>query len=68
MSSIYIYFEVRSIYIYIFIEVASSDDVGFVEVLGPFSRGLAVQFSFLYVARRCLHKTSLASRKERSHR
>ena len=37
-------------------KVASSDDVAFVEVLEPFGRGLGVQFSFLYVARRCLHK------------
>ena len=38
------------------LEVASSDDVALVEVLDPFCRGLDVQFSFLYVARRCLHK------------
>ena len=37
-------------------EVASSDDVAHVEVLDPFGRGLDVQFSFLYVAKRCLHK------------
>ena len=37
-------------------EVASSDDVAFVEVLNPFGRGLDVQFSFLYVAKRCLHR------------
>ena len=46
-------------------EVASSDDVAFVEVLDPFGRSLDVQFSFLCVARRRLRKTSLASRKER---
>ena len=37
-------------------EVASSDDVAHVEVLDPFGRGLDVQFSFLYVAKRCFHK------------
>ena len=37
-------------------EVASSDDVALVEILDPFGRGLDAQFSFLYVARRCLHK------------
>ena len=37
-------------------EVASADDVASVEVLVPIGRGLDVQFSFLYVARRCLHK------------
>ena len=37
-------------------EVASSDDVALVEVLEPFGRGLDVQFSSLYVAKRCLHK------------
>ena len=37
-------------------EVASSDDVGLVEVLDRFGRGLTC--SFLYVARRCFHKTS----------
>ena len=38
-------------------EVASSDDVALVKVLDPFGRGLDdVQFSFLFVARRCLHK------------
>ena len=47
------------------IEVDSSDDVAFVEVLDPFGRSLDVQFSFLCVARRRLRKTSLASRKER---
>ena len=41
------------------LEVASSDDVALVEVLDPFCRGLDVQFSFLYVARRCLHKAPL---------
>ena len=46
------------------IEVDSSDDVAFVEVLDSVGRGLGVQFS--YVARRCLHKSSLASREERS--
>ena len=53
------------VYSYVCIEVASSDDVAFVEGLDPFGRGLDVQFSFLYAARRGLHKTSLASRKER---
>ena len=38
------------------IEVTSADDVASVEVLVPIGRGLDVQFSFLYVARRCLHK------------
>ena len=37
-------------------EVGSSDDVALVEVLDPFGRGLDGQFSFLYMARRCLHK------------
>ena len=37
-------------------DVASSDDVALVGVLDPFGRGLDVQFSLLYVARRCLHK------------
>ena len=55
-------------YLYPYVEVASSDDVASVEDLAPFGRGLDVQFSFLYVARRCLRKTSLASRKERSYR
>ena len=32
------------------------------------SETLTRTFSFVYVARRCLHETSLASRKERSHR
>ena len=40
----------------IIMEVASSDDVALVEVLDPLGRGLDVQFSFIYVARRCLHK------------
>ena len=38
------------------IEVDSSDDVAFVEVLDSVGRGLGVQFSFVRVARRCLHK------------
>ena len=38
------------------IEVTSADDVASVEVLVPIGRGLDVQFSFLYVVRRCLHK------------
>ena len=62
------------VYIYIYIvdivdantEVASSDDVALVEVLDPFGRGLDVHFYFLYVARRCLHKSSLSSREEKS--
>ena len=37
-------------------EVVSSDDVALVEVFDPFGRGLDVQFSFLYVTRRCLRK------------
>ena len=37
-------------------EVDSADDVASVEVLVPTVRGLDVQFSSLYVARRCLHK------------
>ena len=37
-------------------EVASFDDVAFVEVLDPLGRGVDVQFSFLYVSMRCLHK------------
>ena len=37
-------------------EVASADDVASVEVLAPIGRGLDVQLSFLYAARRCLHK------------
>ena len=49
-------------------EVASADDVASVEVLVPIGRGLDVQCSFLYVARRCLHITSPASRMERSYR
>ena len=36
-------------------DVASSDDVGLVEVLDRFGRGLDVQFSSC-VARRCFHK------------
>ena len=37
-------------------EVTSADDVASVEVLVPIGRGLDVQFSFLRMARRCLHK------------
>ena len=37
-------------------EVASADDVASVEVLVSIGRGLDVQFSFVYVARRCLDK------------
>ena len=53
------------IYLRIVVEVASADDVASFEVLVPICGGLDVQFSFLYVARRCLHK-ALASREERS--
>ena len=45
-------------------EVACADDVASVEVLVPIGRGLDVHFSFLYVARGCLHQTSLASCEE----
>ena len=37
-------------------EVASADDVAYVEVLVPIGRGLDVQFSFLFVAWKSLHK------------
>ena len=49
------------------IEVGSFDEVASVEVLVLFGGGLDVQFSFLLVAVRCLHKTFLASCKRRSH-
>ena len=47
-------------------EVASSDDVGLVEVLDRFGRGLDVQFSFLLCGKEVLQQRSVASREERS--
>ena len=46
-------------------EVVSSDDVGLVVVSDGFDPGLEVQIISFYVARRCLRKTSVASREER---
>ena len=48
-------------------EVASIDGVELVMVLDRLGRGLDQHISS-YAARRCLHKTSLASREERSCR